>query len=177
METDLLTQDYSYCILVVILQAVHFFVLGQGIRHLREVYFSEQWLNENFGKENKDAGFVEFSSKSLGYPDMGNGKYMDKRSYKDWFTFNNAQRGHQNYLEFLAITIVSLLIAGLFKPLLAATIGFVGILGREFYVFGYSYLNNPKYRLVGALLHEFGIMINIGIGFYNLGHLLMKAGL
>jgi hypothetical protein len=35
----------------------------------------------------------------LRYPDMGNGRYSEKLSYKEWFEFNNAIRVHYNYIE------------------------------------------------------------------------------
>eukprot|EP01138_Halocafeteria_seosinensis_P000216 gb/GECG01000222.1/.p1 GENE.gb/GECG01000222.1/~~gb/GECG01000222.1/.p1 ORF type:complete len:135 (+),score=14.07 gb/GECG01000222.1/:1-405(+) len=34
-----------------------------------------------------------------GYPDMGNGRYSEALTYKEWYEFNLAQRAHQNYLE------------------------------------------------------------------------------
>lgn len=34
-----------------------------------------------------------------GYPDSGNGRYSMDLSYAEWYSFNNWQRVHYNFLE------------------------------------------------------------------------------
>merc|ERR1711935_261011 len=99
---------------------------------------------------------------------------MDKHGYKEWFTFNNMQRVHLNYFEFMGVTLVVMVIAGMFQPLWAASIGVAGILGGELYGLAYGKMNNPNMRIFGALIHELGVMVNIGIAFYNLAPLCLK---
>lgn len=36
---------------------------------------------------------------SGGYPDTGNGRYAFELDYSEWFSFNNWQRVHYNFLE------------------------------------------------------------------------------
>ena len=56
---------------------------------------------EQFAKEHVEAfkeENVELAVKG-GHPDDGNGWYAAKLSYKDWYDYNNAARGHLNFLE------------------------------------------------------------------------------
>jgi uncharacterized membrane protein YecN with MAPEG domain len=85
-----------------------------------------------------------------GYPDMGNGRYSTDLSYDQWYTFNNYQRAHYNYMEQLTPTIIWILISIFYKPLAAAILGFIYFIGRIFYSIGY--LKSPNSRLIGALI-------------------------
>ena len=91
---------------------------------------------------------------------------MDKRSYGDWVTFNNAHRGHQNYLEFLPAKIVLILLTGLFDPMLAASLGMLMIVAREFY--SKLYLLGAGYRLVPAIVVDLILVVLLVISAYNL---------
>ena len=59
-------------------------------------YFNRDFMEKNFGEEHKEAfgAMVPLS----GYPDMGNGRYSEKLSYKEWYNYNNIQRVHQNFV-------------------------------------------------------------------------------
>merc|ERR1712193_132342 len=72
-----------------------------------------------------------------GYPDMGSGRFSALLEYKDWYTFNCAQRAHQNYVEQAASIVILVLLVGLYAPVTAAQAAVVYIIGREFYSFGY----------------------------------------
>jgi hypothetical protein len=168
-------QDYSYVMWSAVLMVFHLFLVGQDVRLTRMPLFTKSWMVEHFGAENEKANNPEFMEMSFGYPDTGNGRFSDKLSYKDWFKFNNAQRVHLNYFEFMAITLVALFMAGIFQPLWAASIGIMGIFGRELYGIAYGRMNNPNGRLIGAMVHEAGVFVNIGIVFYNVVPLCLRA--
>ena len=61
--------------------------------------FKYEWMKENFGAEPKQSLNSEYYKYNFGCPDVGSGRYIMERDYKDWVTFNNAQRVHQNYFE------------------------------------------------------------------------------
>jgi len=84
---------------------------------------------------------------------MGNGYYSKNLSYSQWYKFNNAQRVHYNYLEWIASCITFLLIAGLYFPILSASLGLGVVVARIIYSFGYS-AKGPHGRLIGALLND-----------------------
>ena len=73
----------------------------------------------------------------LGYPDMGNGRYSVDLDYGQWFSFNNWQRVHYNFLEQLTPTLIWIAISALYKPLVAAIFGFVYFVGRILYSIRY----------------------------------------
>lgn len=84
---------------------------------------------------------------------MGNGYYSKNLSYSQWYKFNNAQRVHYNYLEWIASCITFLLIAGIYYPIPSASLGLGVVIARFIYSFGYS-AKGPTGRLVGALLND-----------------------
>jgi glutathione S-transferase len=65
-----------------------------------------------------------------GYPDTGSGRYSQKLSYKDWYTFNILQRVHLSYLEQLPIALTALASAGVYRPRLASIMGAILIVGK-----------------------------------------------
>lgn len=95
--------------------------------------------------------------KGEGYPDMGSGLYSQKLSYKQWFEFNAAQRAHYNFLEWIASTLIFIIIAGIYFPIPAAVLGLVIFIARIIYCVGYV-VGGPKGRSVGALLNDFAIL-------------------
>ncbi|PVU84809.1 hypothetical protein BB559_007381 [Furculomyces boomerangus] len=84
------------------------------------------------------------------HPDMGCGRFAAKLSDKDWATFNNVIRVHQNYVEQLPIAISAVLMCGLFYGKVSATLGLIYIASRFAYAYGYSTFG-PKGRMVGAV--------------------------
>ena len=61
-----------------------------------------------------------------------------------------------NYVEWIASSLVFLLIAGLYFPITSASIGLVVIIARFIYAIGY--LKGPSGRSVGALLNDLGVL-------------------
>ena len=100
-------------------------------------------MQENFGKMHMEDEVMKQRGAKLrdlieGYPDMGNGRYSANLSYKDWYIFNRAQRGHKNFLENLTISCVFLLASGIGYPLLAIGLGMLLLVARPLYLCGYS---------------------------------------
>jgi len=143
---------------------IGFFIPGK----LRGELFNEEFMKKYFGEEHKNATGKEIEKG--GYPDMGNGKYSAKLSYEDWYKFNNAQRAHQNFVEFAPSGFVMLFIAGIYFPVATAVLGLALFIGRIFYSIGYA-KGGPAGRLIGAIIGDlvllglFGLSITSGIFF------------
>lgn len=143
---------------------IGFFIPGK----LRGELFNEEFMKKYFGEEHKNATGKEIEKG--GYPDMGNGKYSAKLSYEDWYKFNNAQRAHQNFVEFAPSGFVMLFIAGIYFPVASAVLGLALFIGRIFYSIGYA-KGGPSGRFIGVLIGDlailglFGLSITSGIFF------------
>ena len=105
-------------------------------------------MKQNFGAEHLRVIGKEI--KEGGYPDTGNGVYSKNLTYEQWYEFNNAQRAHMNYVEWIASCLVFLLIGGLYFPIPAAAVGLGVVVFRFIYAFGYT-SSGPAGRLIGAL--------------------------
>lgn len=108
------------------------------------------------------------------YPDMGSGRFSEKLTYSQWYQFNNAQRGHQNFLE-SAWGVQSLLLGGgLFEPRVYAALAAVYIVSRFLYAIGYTSAKGPKGREAGAIG---GLLAVLGMIVYTiyLGITLVKG--
>lgn len=101
----------------------------------RRKYFSEDYMRTF---NNLHGTSVGGEAPKGGYPDMGNGRYAANWRYDEWFTFNNWQRAHYNFIEQLTPTIVWILIGCAYKPLASAILGFLYFLGRVVFTVGYS---------------------------------------
>merc|ERR1719498_1168664 len=75
--------------------------------------------------------------------------------HKDAEKFNCVQRAHQNTLESWAMVMVTMFAVGLVYPTAAAVSGFLWVLGRFVYGFGYA-LGNPSFRMPGGILSHLG---------------------
>jgi glutathione S-transferase len=101
-----------------------------------------------------------------GYPDMGCGRYADKLTLEEWQQFNNAQRGHQNYVEQMGSIVASMLVCGLFFPRIAFGFGLMYVVGRELYAMGYR-SSGPSGRRVGAITQDIALLVIIGAAAYG----------
>lgn len=88
---------------------------------------------------------------------MGGGRYSNKLSYKQWYEFSSAQRAHYNFLEWIASTLVFLLVAGIYFPIPAAALGLGVFIGRLTYAIGYA-MGGPNGRLIGVLINDLAIL-------------------
>ena len=130
---------------------VGFFFAGR----IRNQIFTEQYLKENFGAEHRRATGAYI--KAGGYPDNGNGVYSRNLSYEQWYKFNNAQRAHMNYVEWIACSLVLLLVAGLQFPITSASLGLAVIIGRFLYAYGYT-SGGPSGRSIGVLINDLAVL-------------------
>lgn len=86
---------------------------------------------------------VSLARKKYGveYPNL----YADKDN-KNSNEFNSVQRAHQNTLESYAIVMLQMILNGLVYPKTSAGLGFVWVIGRI--VYGYGYKNGNYYCII-----------------------------
>ena len=130
----------------------------------RKKVFPEEWMKEQFGQVHREAFNEEI--KADGYPDMGGGLYSQKLSYKQWYELNSAQRAHYNFLEWIASTLVLLLIAGVYFPIPSAALGLAVFLARILYAIGY-YVGGPQGRLIGVLINDLAFLGSFVLAFIS----------
>ena len=92
---------------------------------------------------------------------MGQGRFSDKLSERDWLELNNAQRAHYNNLEHLPIALSLLCISGLVYPRVAIVGGALFIAGRAGYGAGYR-AKGPTGRYPWVLLVDLGLLALFG---------------
>ncbi|OWY93592.1 Microsomal Glutathione S-transferase [Phytophthora megakarya] len=110
--------------------------------------FVNFWAGMKVGKARKLYG--------VDYPQM----YADT-SDKNAKAFNCVQRGHQNILENIPLSLALLFTSSIYRPQIAVIAGFVRILGFIVYMRGYS-SGDPKKRLQGGFGY-LGLLVNIGL--------------
>ena len=90
---------YRYVCLTAALMVFHYTMTGFiAAGSKRTKIFNKEYMERNF-KTLHERFFPGTDLPKGGYPDMGNGRYSEKLSYKEWFEFNVGQRIHYNYLE------------------------------------------------------------------------------
>ena len=142
------------------------FVAGRG----RSRVFSKEFLERNFNDEHRREVGTDIGKG--GYPDMGNGRYASKLSYRDWYDFNNGQRAHYNFVEQVGSILILLLVAGISHPTIAGSFGLTYFVGRILFTFGYV-SRGPAGRIAGALLLDVGILGLVVLAFissYNVAY-------
>lgn len=95
-----------------------------------------------------------------GYPDTGNGYYSKNLSYEEWYQFNNAQRAHYNYVEWIAACLLFLIIGGLYFPITNALIGLGIVIFRFIYAAGYA-AKGPRGRNIGGLGNDILVLTQL----------------
>merc|ERR1712187_107136 len=75
--------------------------------------------------------------------------------HKNKEQFDCVQRAHQNTLESWSMVMVTMFATALVYPVASATAGFLWVLGRFVYGFGYA-LGNPNFRMPGGILSHVG---------------------
>ena len=131
----------------------------------RRKHFNKKYLEENFKEQHEKA----FKNKlpSLGYPDMGNGYFSSKLSYKNWFEFNSAKRAHENFVEQLGFIIPNILIGGLIFPKTAIGFGLTYFMARVAYAIGYTSIGGPNNREFGAYILNITCILSFGLSFMS----------
>ena len=140
--------------LSIVLILVEYFVVTYMQLYKRKQVFTKDHM-ERFAEEHHRA-LGSWKAPNLGYPDMGNGRYSKDLTYEQWFSFNNWQRCHYNFLESLTPILVWILLSSLYQPLAAGILGLVYFVGRIFYTRGYMATANN--RIIGALLVDISLL-------------------
>jgi len=83
---------------------------------------------------------------------VGSGLYSHKLSYKEWFEFNNCQRVHLHFVEWVATYLFLLIGAGVYFPITSAAIGLAIFLVRIWYAVGYV-VQGPKGRVIPFIIN------------------------
>ena len=123
-------------------------------------------MEENFTTEHQRF-FPEGRVKEVpkgGYPDMGEGRYAEKLSYKEWYEFGVAQRIHYHFMESYTSIITWILIAGIRYPIEAISFGAGFSVARILFHIGY-HIKGPKGRVVGFLLRMLCSIVLFGYAF------------
>ena len=150
-----LNSEHGLVILSAAAIAIQCIATGFVAGGIRMKLFTQKFLEDNFGEQHKkDFGSVPLKG---GYPDMGNGRYSDKLSYKDWYNFNNTQRAHYNFLEQVGSILALLLIAGIGFPTVAGILGWTYFVGRVLFTIGYI-SKGPQGRLIGVVLVDLALL-------------------
>ena len=158
---------YRYVALTASLILFHFLITGFiAPGRARGKIFTPEYM-ENF-KTVHERHFGEGNNAvsklpKEGYPDMGNGRFSDKMTYKQWFDFNVAQRIHYHYLESVTSVICWILIAGLVYPEVTIALGGGFFLGRVLFHIGYS-VKGPQGRSLGFLLQ---LACSVALGVFS----------
>ncbi|KAJ1818582.1 hypothetical protein GGH91_004804 [Coemansia sp. RSA 2671] len=139
--TIVIGANFGYCVLAAVGISVQCFLEGMAVTVARKKF-------------------------NVPYPDNGGGRFADKLSEKDWVAFNNIKRVSDNYSESVGMVLSMLFCAGLFQPLLAASLGGSFIVGKIFYGMGYKAWG-PKGRMLGAPVSALSFFALIAVAGYN----------
>ena len=81
----LVPEEYLLVLGLIAVIKFHFFFIGAFVvGPSRFKFFPKEFMEKNFKTEHEEA----FPGEPLplnGYPDMGNGRYAEKLSYKEWY--------------------------------------------------------------------------------------------
>ena len=135
---------------------------GGGVSSRRSKSFTKDFLKEKIAEPSNN----KVKPAAGGYPDMGNGLYSDHLDFAQWMKFNQAQRIHQNFVEWITIFVVLLWICHFFYPRTAWMFNILFIVGRALYRKGYN--KQPKSRILGALSFILGTFVLIGVVGYGI---------
>ena len=71
-----------------------------------------------------------------------------------------------NTVEFMASTLIFLLVAGVYFPIPAAAVGLAMVIGRLIYCIGYV-MGGPTGRTIGVLINDLSILGLFVLGFIS----------
>jgi len=83
------SRRFGYVLLAGGVLALQDIAFNIDVTTARRRVFSDEWMEENVGPMHKMYVAKDSPTPKLGYPDMGNGFYAKKLSYKNWYEFNN----------------------------------------------------------------------------------------
>ena len=141
----------------------------------RYKYFSNEHMKTHFAKEHAVA-FPGQRAPIMGFPDAGSGRFSESLSYKDWISFNNANRAHLNIFEQLHFLIPTILVSALFLPTLTLYAAWAGVFSRAAYVIGYV-IYGPNARMLGAFFNLIPVYGLLAYSMYVMGKHVATNGL
>ncbi|KAG6497529.1 hypothetical protein ZIOFF_045430 [Zingiber officinale] len=160
-----ITNDYGYVVLVLVLYIFFNFWMAIQVGKARRKYKVSYPTLYAIESENKDAklfnciqvrGFLQYDFFCPLFCFN-----LDPRSLPLFCCSMECQRGHQNALEMMPVFFVTLLLSGLYCPIVAAGLGAFYTVARYFYFRGYA-TGVPENRLkIGGFnfLALLGLMI------------------
>ena len=106
---------------------------------------------------------------------MGSGRYSQKLSYEEWYKFNNAQRAHLNFVEWIAPSVVLILVGGLYFPIVSASLGLAVIIARALYAIGYM-INGASniIRAIGAIGNDILVLAILFLAYISAIYLILN---
>ena len=162
--TWIIPQGYPYVVLAGVLLCIECNLFGYWTIAARRRIFTKKWLYDNFEEEHMSTMTVSIQTSNekndkilkltseistFGFPDAGDGRYSEKLTYQDWFTFNQVARVHTHFTESLPAMISILAFGGIALPIVAAAIGFITLAMK---LLGFIIvLNSHNFKLGGCL--------------------------
>ena len=166
--------EYGYVLLMAFWIAFQCYMTGfVVVEYKRAKTYTQEFLDKNFLEEHQKAFPNEKKVPKFGYPDMGNGWYSQKLTYKQWFEFNLAQRVHYNFIENCIIIVFLILIAGIRHTSYSVIAGGCFSFGRILYSIGYS--KTVKGRVPGFIFGFLTQLILFGLATHSAWGLLADA--
>ena len=166
MSPITLTTDHGLVVISAAAIALQCIITGFIPDRRRNRFFNQAFLEKHFADQHlQETGAPIVKG---GYPDMGNGRYAEKLSYREWYEFNLSQRVHYNFIEHIASVLILLILGGIALPTAAGWLGWAYFIGRVFYTAGYL-MKGPKGRLVGALIVDLSFIGLVGVAFASGG--------
>lgn len=129
------SNDFGYVMIVGALIAIEVCIFARIFGGMSRKVYTKEFMTTNFGQLHRDTFGEEIGLS--GHPDTGSGFYSQKLGYKEWFEFNNSQRVHLHFVEWIATYLFLLGAAGVYYPITSASIGLAIFLDRIAYGVGY----------------------------------------
>ena len=146
------TPAFGFVLLAVIVLVFHFYLNVLAASGNRYKLIDQQFIDKNLKEEDEELKKVFGSGVPLGgHPDAGLGRFFAKLPIAKWYEHNLQQRVVANYQEMLVTIVFAVLVCGLFNPHLGATFGFLHVLGRVIYGFGFR-PSSPGARAPGFMI-------------------------
>ena len=165
--------EYGYVLLTAFWIAFQCYMTGFVlVEYKRAKTYTQEYLDKNYLEEHQKAFPKDKKVPKFGYPDMGNGWYSSKLTYKQWFQFNLAQRVHHNFLEQCIIVVFLILVAGIRHPGYTVIAGGCYSLGRILNAIGYS--QSVKGRVPGFVFGMLTLFTLMGMSVHS-AYGLLKA--
>ena len=161
--SSLITEDIKYPIFACLAIVAQFFFTNMICMKTRKIVFPNHWMKTEFGDQHYES--FKRGVPDSGYPDMGEGRFAEKLSYKNWVLLATSQRIAYNYLEQIPPLVFCTMVAGIKYWILATIFAGAHFVGRLAYSIGYS--SSPRGRIFGSLLNFLSLIAQIVLAFVS----------